>query len=61
MDLTAELERMSWRRFCVLLAGLSADSRFLMAAAEGGKAREEMGEAEFSALMGSLGGRKKGG
>lgn len=49
---------MSWRRFCVLLAGLSAESRFLMAAAEGSSAAREIGEEEFSALMGQLGGRK---
>lgn len=52
---------MSWRRFCVLLAGLSADSRFLMAAAQGDKMRDQIGDdAEFAALMSSLGARKGG-
>jgi hypothetical protein len=46
---------MSWRRFCVLLAGLSADSRFMNATA---RAPREIGEAEFNSLMGAVGGRK---
>ena len=47
---------MSWRRFCVLLAGLSGESRFLNAAAQ---EPQPVGEDEFSALMVSLG--RKGG
>jgi hypothetical protein len=45
---------MTWRRFCVLLAGLSAESRFLMAASQDPK---PVGEDEFHELMGSLGRR----
>lgn len=58
MDLTAELAAgLSWRRFRVLLAGLSASSRWMLAAASETPPGPLLSGAAVDAFMRKMGGR----